>query len=697
MSAGVVMSPVASDRGIALIGVVIAVSMLMALAATMAITVNMDTQLRGAFGHSMTGFYAAESGLNKGMGEFKNLFLDFHVPTSSDFAPRSFDLGTRTVEYALSERAGNPRSVTIPLGELFGGLNSIQYTYTVTSKARNVIDEIEASVGAEFLVGNIPIFQFVAFYDTDLEILPGANMTLRGRVHTNGDLYLNTEDSRTFSIEDNPATGITTVQVSAKGDIYRGRKNISECRGTVVVDKLEDVVAPTPNLDPRTLTCSGGTRKVPVSELALWKGSIVSQIESISVPRPDIIQVGTGVFWQRADLRIALVIDPDGNPNTIDEIEVQDATGARDPVLTQVLRNMMTDENFNATQSTMRGTQPLFYTDLPLTGTAGDGTVCNCTNTNPSCGQHGNRNCYVPAFSTNNRVYSSNMTNNNQQPTAGVFDDSYRRGGFYNWREKKWMKLLNVNVADLLRWNQLNGNVFFAPNDASDGGIVLFLTVSGPNSNAINNYGVRVFGSANLPIPGGIGVSADPTGITVVSDQAIYVMGDYNRAAGGGDLPKQPAALIGDSVNLLSNNYWQINCTANCRNDAQSVLSLGDAGRAATTTRVNSAFLGGVDQTGPGQFNGNYNGGLENYPRFHESWSNQTLNYAGSFVSLGTPLHVNGAWCGTGGSLASGCNIYNPPTRAFDYDPVFNSAANLPPLTPRFVYVQQVLFTEDFK
>src|SRR5262249_54918666 len=97
---------------------------------------------------------------------------------------------------------------------------------------------------------------------------------------------------------------------------------------------------------------------------------------------------------------------------------------------------------------------------------------------------------------------------------------------------------------------------------------------------------------------------------------------------------------------------------------------------------------------------GSYNGGLENYPRFHENWGG-TLTYNGSFVSLGNPLHSDGAWCGTGGSstaaAVTGCNIYNPPTRTWDYDPAFNNVANLPPLTPRFVYVQQVLFTESFK
>ena len=112
------------------------------------------------------------------------------------------------------------------------------------------------------------------------------------------------------------------------------------------------------------------------------------------------------------------------------------------------------------------------------------------------------------------------------------------------------------------------------------------------------------------------------------------------------------------------------------------------------TTFLNAAVLGGVDTTPLNGGVDTYNGGLENYPRFHEDWGGgPALNYQGSFVSLGEPEHVNGDWCGTGDL----CNIYNPPNRLWNFDPGYNDAANLPPLTPRFVYVQQVLFTEDFK
>jgi hypothetical protein len=289
---------------------------------------------------------------------------------------------------------------------------------------------------------------------------------------------------------------------------------------------------------------------------------------------------------------------------------------------------------------------------------------------------------------------------------AGVFDLDYRRGGFFNRREGKWMLLLNINVRDLVLWNRQQVDTpFFSPSDNSDGGLVIFATIDGPNSNSnSNNYGVRVFGSANLPCPTaavcGIGQVADPLGVTVASDQAMYVLGNFNQGTVNGGPPRQPASLIGDSINVMSENYWrnQANCNTRYCRDGQSSLLLSDpiqpTARDAVNTWVNAALLGGVDTTVlDGGAQTVYNGGLENYPRFHENWTGITWTYQGSFVSLGTAEHVNGPWLGTGAAY----QIYNPPGRAWNYDPAFNNVANLPPLTPRFVYVQQVLFTEDFK
>ena len=161
-----------------------------------------------------------------------------------------------------------------------------------------------------------------------------------------------------------------------------------------------------------------------------------------------------------------------------------------------------------------------------------------------------------------------------------------------------------------------------------------------------------------------------------MTDQAIYVQGDYNA------VNKKPAAFLADSLNVLSNNW----------NDTNSTGPL--SGRTASDTTIYAAFLAGTDTTGGvegpgGQDRDSYNGGLENYPRFHENWTGETLTYLGSFVSLNKPRHVDGAW-------AYGGAQYTAPRRNWGYDTDFNDAANLPPLSPRFVYLRQELFVRRF-
>jgi len=702
------------DEGMALVGVLILSALLMSLALTLAVAVRSDTQLRGAFGSGVTGFYAAEAGLNAGMGEYRNIFLNYNVPSGTDFNSRALTVGNRAVSYKMTARAGYPQNVVIPAGQVFTGLNAQQYRYVVNSTATNINNDVEAGVGAEFLVGYIPLFQFVAFYKNDLEILPGANMVLNGRVHTNGNLYLNSDASLTIS--DNPAAGVTTVQVSAGKNIYRGRKNdTSVCGGTVTVDKLEDKVAPAGDLDPQVLPCSGGTRNVPTAELATWKGSMIGNLGNIAIPEPDIIKppVGvtsggvadSGVYWDKADLHIILHVGQQGRlaakvgATNVPFLPYRlEATTKDGTDVTASLYQFMMDAVWNLNNSTYPKTMPIFITDVPTQNGCSMTVMCNNNAAAAS---------YSPAIATTFPIpragigsavgtYTESMFENG----FNAFDLDYRRGGFFNRREGKWILMLNINVRDLILWNRMQAlPPFFAANDNSEGGIVIYVTIDGPDSNsASNNYGVRVFGSADLPCPTaakcGIGEIADPLGTTFVTDQALYVLGNYNRGtAGGSASERQPASLIGDSVNILSQNYWQSQAacnTASCR-DGQSNQALTGGTRNAANTWINAAFLAGVDDTTSGTTT--YNGGLENYPRFHEDWTGDALNYQGSFVSLGNTDHVNAIWYGTGTAY----QIYNPPNRNWNFDPGFNDAANLPPLTPRFVYVQQVLFTEDFK
>jgi hypothetical protein len=691
------------QRGTALIGALIVLVVLASVGALLATNIRSDTQMRAAFGSTLTGFYAAESGLNVGMAEFRNIFLNYQIPTGTDFDQRSFTIQNRKVNYQLTERPGNPTELTIPSGEIFAGVNSTQYRFTVNASSWDLAEEdMQAELGAEFLISYIPLFQFVAFYKDDLEIAPGPEMHLLGRVHTNSNLYMSS--GNVLYVEDAPASGLYTVQISAGGDIHRGFKAMDSCGGQLFVDMLADTVAPAGDLDPQELVCGGaGTRLIPQAELDAWLGSMVSQVENIALPEPDAIERGTGGFWLNADLRIVLKLNTPGflvgGPVLPHKIEVQDASGNADAGLTTQLENFMSDAAWNAANSTMPGTMPIFYTDEPDFGAG-----CGCGPGTPICGNTLTA-CYTGGLPdpTSTQPLRVNGVYDIMGSAVGSFDLDYRRGGYYNHREQEWMVLLNINLADLISWNDQNGQVFFPTADATHGGLVIFASVEGPDSAVVNNYGVRVFGTADIPLPGGVGISADPTGATVVTDQAIYVVGDYNRGLAVGGTTRQPAALIGDSLNVMSQRFWRSStaagCLVNCCDgpfcrDGQSVQPLADPSRDASNTTINAGFLGGVDATVPGSYPAGYNGGLENYPRFHEDWSaGLTLFYRGSFVSLGEPQHVDGTWCGTG----SICNIYDPPIRNWNYDPEFSDVANLPPLTPRFVFVKQIMFTEVFQ
>jgi Tfp pilus assembly protein PilX len=204
-----------------------------------------------------------------------------------------------------------------------------------------------------------------------------------------------------------------------------------------------------------------------------------------------------------------------------------------------------------------------------------------------------------------------------------------------------------------------------------------------------------------------------PGALTIATDQAIYLQGDYNTSV------KKPAAVMADVITALSVNCLspgksidpqnvptaEINClvpdwitTGNSPWTGNPIVSSNGKMYGAQTTSVNAAFLSftqsswgnlGVNR-GYGGWNG-YSGGLNNYMRFVEDWSGQTFNYNGSLVSLGTPLEFDG-WFKSGGMPDS---YFSPPNRNFTYDTDFNSFPKLPPMTPSVIYLQQDAFKRN--
>ena len=168
-----------------------------------------------------------------------------------------------------------------------------------------------------------------------------------------------------------------------------------------------------------------------------------------------------------------------------------------------------------------------------------------------------------------------------------------------------------------------------------------------------------------------------PNGLTVASENAVYVQGDYNTGttidpnavpsnsggnSGNADSPtvngytRKPAAVIADAVMLLSNNWSDTN--------ANKTLS----SRVASHTTYNMAIMAGFMPSGYQPSVGaqyGYSGGAINFPRFLEDWSGQSCTYYGSMVELFQSKTFTGEW-DTG-------VIYRPPFRQFNFDTNFKT------------------------
>jgi hypothetical protein len=419
----------------------------------------------------------------------------------------------------------------------------------------------------------------------------------------------------------------------------------------------------------------------------------------------------------------------------------------------------------------------------------------------------------------------------NNQPQVQIAENS-RNSGFYDGRERKWITMLQTNIASLSVWNRdgiyveaidndrktvyitnatlqdaafssgtgtsatATANLAFnraatipaTPKglqtlglgsiDSTEGGLVFHATVSDDLNgdglmSAANDisldfanpiYKVNAVGnqvdSNNLPLPaGGTPIIVDyprkyrngasyqspfgfafnggdylPAPMTLVTDQAIYLQGDFNNQAAVQptsqatltNLPSSdrlPASVVGDTITILSNQCVNTNPTnsvddstnvfndlgvsvgqLNCglpRNATGSAADFGTLYYAVTgPTAVNAAFLSytrrSVGNLGVGRGftatggSGQFSGALNNYIRMLEDWNQtQYFNYSGSMVSLGTPLEYSGQYFGGG-------TYYMIPVRNFNFDTKFNTFSALPPLPPQAIFLQQDVFKRNY-
>jgi hypothetical protein len=185
-------------------------------------------------------------------------------------------------------------------------------------------------------------------------------------------------------------------------------------------------------------------------------------------------------------------------------------------------------------------------------------------------------------------------------------------------------------------------------------------------------------------------------GLAVISENPVYVFGDYNNpglattfgvTAGNPTGVGVGASVIADAVTLLSDNWNDVNSftfpygALNATKNPPYQVQFG--GRAATQTTYQLAIVGGKGipfanpyGTGAGAAQDyGTDGGAHNFLRLLEDWTNQTLYYRGSIVTF---YYSHQAY----GTYKCCVTVYEPPTRGYNFDSNFLQPSLLPPETP---------------
>ncbi|MBN1567371.1 MAG: hypothetical protein JXA73_05965 [Acidobacteria bacterium] len=175
-----------------------------------------------------------------------------------------------------------------------------------------------------------------------------------------------------------------------------------------------------------------------------------------------------------------------------------------------------------------------------------------------------------------------------------------------------------------------------------------------------------------------------PYGLTVSSENPVYVHGNYNASGSTFGGSHVASAVIADAVTLLSDS-WNDRVAFNCPFSCTSC-------RNASTTYYRMAIISGKSksftyQTWFPYYDFGTDGGAHNFLRMLENWGGQTLYYRGSIVSLFFSRQGLG-------SFKCGYNvIYSPPSRGYKFDVEFLDPDLLPPKTPMFRDVNITGFT----
>lgn len=232
-----------------------------------------------------------------------------------------------------------------------------------------------------------------------------------------------------------------------------------------------------------------------------------------------------------------------------------------------------------------------------------------------------------------------------------------------------------------------------------------------------NNYfrrAVRLFNGHNLQISGAANKLSITKGISIATENMVYIWGSYNTSGiasspgsgaatlnDGGYLGNQvPASIVADAFFPLSKTWCDsMSAMYPEGGNSGSTMRTADVSVPSTSeeTSVRAAIIAGTNMSAlagnpdaDNDADSRLSGGMHNFPRFLENWltPQRRWNFVGSFCPLYYSTQALGPW------IYLDQQVYGAPSRNWAFDTTFRDINRLPPGTPMFQYIEATGFRQ---
>jgi hypothetical protein len=533
------------------------------------------------------------------------------------------------------------------------GKNFYFTAQTSASFTSAVLGTVTYHTGRHFAYSSTPLFQYAVFYQGNLELAPGGNMVVNGPISTNASAYLGSHSGFTLTLTSQVAY---FQDYNGAADPLSGETDILE--GTSV---LTD---PVYNPDP----------------LAAAPSDVAAQ-RAIQVTKMTTQASFIGGVDVQADINNSAYAAAYTNPaGQVDPNEIYRAVIAPPPLAAD--GTTLLDEDPVVAASRMYNTAGMLIT-IDQNGSG----IHVHVGTAPTAS---NPNAY--------KAYDSDFTSLSGAENSGSVIQAARTQVIDPREYANGISGINMSTLDVANLkSQLAVAKLADPLGLGTtyNGVVYVYDKTDDSTYAPGTLDAIRLTNGTVT-PDYRDVNGNPLGFTVVSNNGVYVQGDYNTqlvtVPGVATQVSNPTAVMGDAVTALSTNWVMDHQVVSGGNPIHNIEALTN--REATlpvsdndTMTINTAILTGNTPsagTGANPLTDYNSGGAQNLVRMIEDWyppqadgNTLTLKLNGSLGQLFTSKYFASHYTGNAPLTALNNNpVYTqPPTRDFQYDTGFKERA----------------------